>query len=84
MNWTHTNPTSSSTLSLLFWMVLSAASIFAVDRWREGKARKAATEGTGPFITTTRNDEFLWMRLWVWPYIFLIIALGAIVASFFA
>jgi hypothetical protein len=71
-------------LVIALWMLLSAAAIFAVDRWREGKARWVAAESVGPFIKTRRNDTFLWITLSFWPYVFLVIALGAVVASFFA
>jgi hypothetical protein len=65
------------------WLTLSAATVFALDRWREGKARNAASEAVGPFIETKRDDEFLYMRMWAWPYVLLAFAAWALGASFF-
>ncbi len=61
------------------WLVLSAVSVFALDRWREGKARRTAI---GLFAETKRDDEFLFMRMWVWLYVLLALAAWALGASF--
>ena len=63
------------------WLFLSAVTVFAVDRYREGVARRRS--GAGPVVETQREDEFLFMRMWVWPYVLLVFSVAAFVASLF-
>jgi hypothetical protein len=71
-------------LDLLFalWMVLSAASIYAIDRWREAKAQRNVS--AGPVVETRRLDTFFWVRLYFWPYLYAALSLGGVIKSFFA
>ena len=65
------------------WLLLSAMSVYAVDRYREGVARRKRSETAGPFPEVIRDDEFLFMRMWAWPYVLAALALAALIASRF-
>jgi len=65
------------------WLLLSAMSVYAVDRYREGVARRKRNETAGPFPEVIRDDEFLFMRMWAWPYVLVALALAALISSRF-
>lgn len=67
------------------WLTCSAMTVYVLDRWREARAHRAAADtATGPFIEAKRDDEFLYMRMWAWPYVLMAMALWALGASFIA
>ena len=66
------------------WLILSAASVYVLDRYREGVARRKAGDSGGPFPVTRRDDEFLFIRMSFWTYILLAFAAWALGSSFFA
>jgi hypothetical protein len=66
------------------WLFLSGICVYAIDRWLEGRARRMRSETDGPFPETIRDDEFLYMRMWAWPYVYLLLGLAALAASLMA
>ena len=65
------------------WLLLSAVIVFGLDRYREGKARRAVL-GTDPVQgDVPREDEFLYMRMRVWPYVLAALGVWALIASYF-
>jgi hypothetical protein len=66
------------------WLILSAATVYALDRYREGVAHRKANNTGGPFPVARRDDEFMFIRMSYWTYILLAFAVYALGASFFA
>ncbi len=57
------------------WLLLSGAVVYAIDHYLEGKARRRRGEKGGLFPEVVRDDEFLYVRMWAWPYVLWCLAL---------
>ena len=66
------------------WLVLSAASVYALAHYRAASASRRADASSGPMLRQPPEvDTFLFIRMSYWTYILLALALWAFVASFF-
>ncbi|MGA7712848.1 MAG: hypothetical protein WCA81_13170 [Rhizomicrobium sp.] len=65
------------------WLILSAATVYVLDRYREGVAQRKAQNAGGLFPVARRDDEFMFIRMSFWTYILLAFAAWALGSSFF-
>jgi hypothetical protein len=66
------------------WLILSAATVYLLDRYREGIAQRKAHDAGGLFPVARRDDEFIFIRMYFWTYILLAFAAWALGSSFYA
>jgi hypothetical protein len=61
--------------------VVHALSVYLVCLYRKSHPRQIADPATGQTAAVPHQDEFMYMRMDVWPYISLIIAAGVAIAT---
>ena len=64
-------------------LILSAASVFFLARYRERKPSKVADSATGQIHLVPHADEFMFIRMKYWPHILIAFSVGMFIKSFF-
>jgi hypothetical protein len=64
------------------WLLVSALCVYAIDRWCEGRARERQGGKGGLWAKApVREDSFLYMAMFAWPYVLGVMGLSTRVYS---